>query len=300
STNILGGPVTVPAPSGSVRPSGPTNTDADGHLVLYHSNTSTSYDYWQATTALDSAGHSTGGGHLGTAILEAGAVDFFDVRGSGSNPDGLSSATAVGAPLLAGKILPEDIQAGAINHALAFAIPRPRNTNTSNPYEPLKSDYFYPAATTETDFYNSNPQALASGQRIRLKQTLIDEEDKPINESTLAPITRIFLTALRNYGAYLMDNSDGFVFYAEDIHTANLTLSDQKVNELIGQPSSSSLPQGKTKWQIVIEKLNLDLETIALASGPWWEYGNGGKDPATATYNVSNFEVVEPATAPNP
>lgn len=286
-----GGPVPVPAPAGTVRPAGPEDTDSDGHLVLYHPETFTAYDFWNATTVRDGQCQSRGGGLTGNTILEAGVVDFFDVRGPGANPDTCYSARAVGTPLLAGLILPEDVEGGAISHALSFAIPCPRNLS-DDPFEPLSSDYFYPASTTETDYYNTNPNALAAGQRIRLKQTLVDDEGNPLDETQLAPITRMFLTALRTYGAYLVDNAGGFIFYAEDIHTANLDMTDAEVQELIG---GSSLLEGQTKWEIVIKKLNEELGQIPFAYGPWPE----GQDPATAEFTTANFEVVAPATRPD-
>lgn len=289
-----GGPVTIPAPAAAVRPAGPQETEADGHLVLYDPDASQEYDFWQATTVRDEECQSQGGGQTGTSILEAGTADLFDVRGPGASPDTYSSARATGPPLLAGLILPEDVDSGAIAHALAFAIPGPRNLS-DDPSGPLPSDYFYPASTTEVDFYNTDPSAMAAGQRIRLKQTIVDEEGNPIDEEDqLSPITRMFLEALRTYGAYLVDNAGGFSFYAEDVHTADLHQTDDEVNTLIGEPPGSALPAGKTKWQIVIEKLNLELELIPIAYGPWTE----GQDPGTATIDTPNFEVVEPAQVP--
>jgi hypothetical protein len=288
-----GVPVTVPAPAGTVRPAGPEDSDADGWLVLYDPDTFTAYDYFAATVQGDGDCRSFRGGMVGSQITEAGVVDFFDVQGPGANRDTYYSARAVGTPLLAGLILPEDIESGVIAHALSFAIPGPRNTSR-DPYEPLPSDYFYPASTTETDFYNTNPRALAAGQRIRLKQTIVDEDGQPIDESEFAPITRMYLAALRDYGAYLVDNAGGFTFYAEDIHTAVLHLSDDEVNALIGQPPGTPLPAGMTKWQIVFEKLGEELELIPFAEGPWED----GQDPATATIETSNFEVIEAATVP--
>ena len=230
---------------------------------------------------------------VGERILQAGAVDFFDVRGPGTNPDDTSSARAVGTPLLAGMILPEDIESGVIAHALSFAIPGPRNTSF-NPENPKPSDYFYPASTTETDFYNRDSDALASGQRIRLKQTIVDEEGQLIDESELAPITRMFLAALRDYGAYLVDNAGGFTFYAEDVHTAVLNLSDDEVNALIGEPAGNPLPDNMTRWQIVIERLGNDLGLIPLAISP----GDEEPRPRSAEIEIANFEVVEPADRP--
>ena len=287
-----GGPVPVPATAGTVRPASPRGAESDGHLVLYQPDTFMEYDFWQATTQRTGECQSRGAGYTGTAILEAGAVDFFDVRGSGSNVDTYSSARAAGPPLLAGLILPEDVESGAISHALALAIPGPRNLS-SDPFEPLPSDYFYPASTTETDFYDTNPHALAAGQRIRLKQSLVDDSGHPVDENQLTPITRMFLAALRTYGAYLVDGAGGFAFYAEEITTADLHLTDDQVNALIREPPGTPLPAGRTKWQTVMRALNGELVQIPFA------YGTVGQDPpATAQVTTANFEVVEPASRP--
>ena len=288
-----GGPVIVPAPAGMVRSAGPENDDADGHLVLYDPDTMIVYDYFAATSQRDGECRGFEGGSTGNLILQAGVVDFFELHGSGASPDGYYSARAVGTPLLAGLILPEDIESGEIAHALSFAIPGPRNTSR-DPYEPKESDYFYPVSTTETDFYNTDANALASGQRIRLKETIVDEEGDVIDENELAPITRIYLTALRDYGAYLVDNAGGFTFYAEDVHTAVLHLSDDEVNALIGESLGTLLPVGMTKWQIVIETLGEDLELIPLAVSP----GDEEPRPKSAEIETANFEVVEPAFSP--
>ncbi len=285
--------MTVPASAGVVRPAGPEDADADGWLVLYDPDTFTAYDFFAATIGGAGDCGSFRGGMVGDRITEAGVVDFFDINGPGANADGDYSARAVGTPLLAGLILPEDIESGVIAHALSLAIPGPRNLSRDQ-YEPLSSDYFYPASTTETDFFNTNPMALASGQRLRLKQTLADEEGDLIDESELAPITQMFLAALRDYGAYVVDNAGGFSFYAEDSHTAVLHLSDDEVNALIGQQPGTPLPEELTKWQIVFEKLGEEMELIPFAVSP----GDDEPNPKTAQVEAANFEVVEAAQAP--
>ena len=287
------GSVAIPAPAGLVRPSGPASTEADGHLVLYDVANHREYDFWQATTVRDGVCQSRGGGLLGSAILEAGAIDVFDVLENGTNRDTYFSARATGVPLLAGLILPEDVESGVISHALAFAIPGLRNLS-DDPQEPSHADYFYPATTTEGEFYSTNPHALAAGQRIRLKETIVDENCSPIDEASLSPITRMFLAALRNYGAYLVDNAAGFTFYAEDIYTASLDMSEDEVNALIGRPAGTPLPTDKTRWQVVIEKLNRELEGIPFACGP------STSDPSQATITAANFEVIAPATVGRP
>ncbi|MCD4722734.1 MAG: hypothetical protein K8S13_23185 [Desulfobacula sp.] len=283
------GMIQVPTSAGNIRPAGPQDTGADGHLVLFDTQTGQAYDFWQATTAQDMSGNNLGGGQTGAAILAMGAVDYFDTNGTGVNADGISSARATGVPLLAGLILPEDIESGSINHALGFAIPFPRNLNTADPFTPLSSDYFSPASTTETDYYSTNPNALAAGQRIRLKQTIVNENGQTIAESGVSPIMLMFLTALRTYGGIVVDNAGGFSFYAEDIHTGNLQLTDDQVNQLIGNTIGTQIPSNKTKWQLVLETLARELEQIPLAFGPW----TSGQDPATASITTSNYDVVD-------
>ena len=73
------------------------------------------------------------------------------------------------------------------------------------------------------------------------------------------------------------------------------TVTDDEVNALIGQPPGTPLPAGRTKWQVVMEQLNLDLEMIPIAYDASWQDGD---DPATAVYDIANFEVVEPAARP--
>ncbi len=102
----------------------------------------------------------------------------------------------------------------------------------------------------------------------------------------------MFLTALRTYGAYMVDNAGGFTFNAEEITTAVLDLTDAEVNGLIGQLSDNPLPANKTRWEIVMETLNEDLWEMPIACGPWTD----GQDAATAMITTANFEVVEPAT----
>lgn len=104
----------------------------------------------------------------------------------------------------------------------------------------------------------------------------------------------MFLAALREYGAIMVDNAGGFVFYAEDIHTGNLAVSDDQVNALIAENAGTPLPVGKTKWRIVVEALRDELAEIPIAYGPWED----GDNPTAATITDSNFDVVANASRP--
>jgi hypothetical protein len=102
----------------------------------------------------------------------------------------------------------------------------------------------------------------------------------------------MFIAAMRTYGAIVVDNAGGFTFSAEDYHTAVLPLSDAEVNALAGRAAGTPLPADKTRWQLVIEALNLDLETIPFA------YGSCAAE--TSVVGTANFEVVEPASEVSP
>jgi hypothetical protein len=282
-----GGPVEVPQCAGAVRPSGPAGLDSDGYLILVAGETA--YDFWQATTVREGECQSMGAGLPGPAILQAGQADFGDIHGTGANPAGVRGGRPTGTPLLAGAILPEDVASGDIAHALAVAIPGVRN-RSSDPSSPLAADVVYPAASTDGVRYSINDDALAAGQRLRLRGTVVGSDGNLIDENELTPITRMFLRALRRYGAYVVDTADGLSFFAEDIHTAVLDLGDDQVNTLIGRPAGTPLPSDRTRWQLVIETLNQELAAIPFADGPC----NG----AATTVETANFVVVEPATGP--
>jgi len=288
--STLGGPLILPACAGDVRPADPPGEESDGWLVLYDPTTFTAYDFWQASTQRDGPCRSRGGGLIGSSILEAGYADFFDVRGTGVNAFEVFSARAAGTPLLAGAILPEDVESGSIDHALALGLIGLRNLSPE-PCELLESDVFYPASATECQYYNTNPNALAAGQRLRARPTLVDHAGNVIDEEAqLAPITRMIFAALRTYGAYVVENAGAFTFWAEDIHTAVLDLTDDEVNALIGEEPGTPIPAGVTKWQLVIEAVNADLWEISIP------IAYGDCSGASSTVTTANFEVVEPAT----
>jgi len=187
-------------------------------------------------------------------------------------------------------ILPEDVEngmaTGSFGHALGVAIPGPRNLNPGNPQP---ADVFYPAATTENEYYSMNPSALAAGQRLRMKSTLVSDDDlcPVIDEDQLAPITRMFINTMRTHGAYVVDNAGGFTFYAEDYNTATLNLSDAEVQTLIGGP----IPSGYTKWEAVMETLNDDVVGMSNVPFACGEVCDG----ASTIISVPNWEVVDPA-----
>lgn len=288
----------VPRLSGPVRPAGPEGLDADGHLVLYDSAENCEYDFWNATTLLKDNDKTDGGGHMGDAILFAGSAETFKLNGLGAqrlraNCKPLTSSRATGVPLLAGLLVPEDFQQGAaakIEHALVFSLPKLRHLCPDDDGDvTVPPDFVYPATKTETTQPLQKRYALAAGERIRLKpkgSTLWCEDGGEFDEQAAAPVTQKYLDALREYGAYLVDASGGFTFYAEDYRTANLKLSRADFNELMGRDPDTPLPTEESQWETLMACLQEDLRHIALAVDTGSEF-------------KSNFEVVEDAKPPS-
>jgi hypothetical protein len=285
----------IPLPAGLIRPSCPYGLDSDGHLVLYDAENRLEYDYWNATTAVD--GKATlGGGREGKRVLFAGSVERFEVKGFGAQQldakcRPLTSARATGVPLLAGLLASEDLAAGAnseIGHAMVFAMPELRHLCPSAADPDVPFDFVYPATKTESSHPLEDRFALAAGERIRLKpaaEGLRDVHGHLIDESKLAPITRIYLDALRKHGAYLADGALAFAFYAEDWRSANLELPKPEFNHLRGAPTDAELGTDSTQWRELMVTLRKDLYKIPFAV------------EVDVTLHA-NFEVIEDAPPP--
>ncbi|WP_298867903.1 hypothetical protein [uncultured Gimesia sp.] len=251
----------VPTAECEFRPAGPAALESDGAVILYDDKTKMEYDFWQVSTHQDVRGKSTGGGIAGDEILATGSASQFDVAGVGARTpeiDPSGSSRASGLPYLGGLLIPEDLADGIkskIKHALIFALPQLRYFPKQLQEDP--PNWVYPATRTECTNGIANPNALAAGQRILLRDVLhgrgdfADTTSDLIKDESLPPIVRIFLDVLYNYGAYLVDGAGGFSFAAEDIHTANMT--EEQAKDLTGL---SQLNEKVTPWQAVIETLN--------------------------------------------
>lgn len=296
----------IPIPHSAVRPSAPSGIDSDGALILYNPDTMESYDFWQATTP------AGGAGVTGEGVIAAGAIAWFrtdaddqspgcqlpacDARNPGSLPR--NSARATGLPYLGGLLLPEDIAHECIQHALTFALPRLRHRACSDQCD--LPDYVYPASNTETSNFSSNPFTLAAGMRIRLTKTIVDDVGAEIDESAhqVSPITKVFLRALREYGAFLVDGAEGFPIAAEDSNTGNLRITDAKLSDLCGLARAkieSKLNDGMTKWQIALETLNEQLSWIMSPNDEHIPFAAVKIDGSLRP----NFEVVESLPIPD-
>jgi hypothetical protein len=111
----------------------------------------------------------------------------FDLRSNALRPDGYTSADAAGLPILPGLARLDEVQTGAIGHALRVTIPRTQNA------------YIHPA--THAASSSTDPALPPMGLRLRLKSTY--------DISALYGQARVIARALQVYGALVADNTGG-------------------------------------------------------------------------------------------
>ena len=114
----------------------------------------------------------------------AGSGAVFDLGSNALRPAGWTSADAAGLPILPGLVRKQEIDAGAINHALRFTAPVTRR------------QYVYPARHYASDSTSASLPPM--GLRVRLKATA--------SLGGLSHDAKVIAVALQRYGMILADN----------------------------------------------------------------------------------------------
>jgi len=177
----------------------------DGWFTILNRREGVAYDLWRARRAGD--------------VISYDFMRRWALNGPGYQKPASVSARGSGLPLFAGVLLPEEVAAGRIEHALAISVPRPP-----------QGSYLQPASATDG---HGRPTSLPEGARIRLRADryddlanlptcrgrLLDAEGE-YRSDCIAPRTnrkaaRAILTALREYGAIVVDRSRTPTLYAK-------------------------------------------------------------------------------------
>lgn len=111
---------------------------------------------------------------------------------------------ASGFPLIAGLIMPHEIKAGRINHALVFA------------YQRGRSEFFIPPASTAqaTIMEMNNLCGIPMGGRIQL------DPDIDVDTLKLSSACKVIARTLQEYGAFNGDYAGATVLYADNSPSA--------------------------------------------------------------------------------
>ncbi len=163
-------PGPYPIPADAPIEGGPHAKD-DRHVIVVQEGSCTLFELYKAVPRED-------GG------WSAASAARFDLAGHELRIEGHTSADAAGLPIFPGLVRLEEVEAGAIRHALRFTAPRTRK------------DYVWPARHAASPHADQTLPPL--GQRFRLKADF--------DVSGFSPINQAILTALKRYGMMLADN----------------------------------------------------------------------------------------------
>jgi hypothetical protein len=181
-------------------PSSPAiEAGSDRHMLILDTDDCTDYETYD--TQLTASGWTA----------ESGAVWPLDTNTL--RPEGWTSADAAGLPILAGLIRYDEVQAGAVNHAIRFTV----NDTSQGHIHPATHD----AATS------SDPNAPPMGLRIRLKASY--------NIGSFTGNSLVILRAMKKYGLMLADNGSNFYFQG----STDTRWNDNDLNQLKSVPASA-------------------------------------------------------------
>ena len=181
-------------------PSSPAiEAGSDRHMLILDTDDCTDYETYD--TQLTASGWTA----------ESGAVWPLDTNTL--RPEGWTSADSAGLPILAGLIRYDEVQAGAVNHAIRFTV----NDTSQGHIHPATHD----AATS------SDPNAPPMGLRIRLKASY--------NIGSFTGNSLVILRAMKKYGLMLADNGSNFYFQG----STDTRWNDNDLNQLKSVPASA-------------------------------------------------------------
>lgn len=167
----------LPIPSDAIVQGDPAALDpaTDRHLILIDTCTNTGYDIFQASRVF-----------VGGVVTSSWTIISLTTWTYTSNalwPATWTSANAAGTALLPEFVNWNEVNAGAINHAIGFTLPY-----THGPY-------LWPASHDA----NTGPVAFPPlGSRVRLKAS--------VDISGYSATNQVILTAMKKYGMILVDN----------------------------------------------------------------------------------------------
>jgi hypothetical protein len=167
----------VPIPDGARVPE-----DSDGGLVVIDRENECEYD-------LSRAEKRDGGG------WSAWFANALPLDGEGVYPRS-EAPSASGFASAAGMIMPEELEAGEIDHALAFTM---KNTKAGGPVRPA----------TGSDGRSTEPGAIPEGARLQLDPEL------DLDALGLQPHERTIAEALQRYGMFLVDTGGAVALRVE-------------------------------------------------------------------------------------
>ena len=175
-----------------IPPNAKPSEGTDATLVVYQPSSDKLWEFWRASHT-ESGWQAAWGGAIQSVSNNKGAYD--SEAWAGAKPWWGSSASSLS--IAGGLITLEDLERGAIDHALSLAIPNVRAGVYSSPAQ-------------RTDGTSASSLSLPEGAHLRLDPSLDLEKLK------MPPLTRMIARAAQRYGIFVRDRAKVIHFFAED------------------------------------------------------------------------------------
>jgi hypothetical protein len=225
----------------------------DRHAIMIEPGSCTLYELYDAH-------------YNGTSPSTAGSGATWSLRGNALRPPTWTSADAAGLPIFPGLLRVEEVQAGAVSHAIRFTA---QQTDRS---------FLWPARHQAGAA--GNPALPPMGARFRLRAGF--------DTSRYGPATRAVLTAMKQYGMILADNGSNWYFQG----AAEGGWSDTMISEL------KTVPAGQFD---AINEASLMLDpNSAQARQPGTPPAPPAPPPPPPAATAAPLPVVVPAPSPSP
>lgn len=138
---------------------------------------------------------------------------IWNLRSAGLRPDGWTSADAAGLPIFPGLVRYDEVEAGAVEHAIRVT------------FDVTRDAWVHPGSHCASD--ESSPSAPPMGMRLRLKAGY--------DTSGVTGEARVIAEALKRYGLLVADNGSNWYFQG----TSDRRWDDENLNQLKEVPGSA-------------------------------------------------------------
>jgi hypothetical protein len=173
--------------------------DGDRHVIAYDKSRCRLYELYQAFRKRNR--------------WEADSGVIWNLRDAGLRQEGFTSADAAGLPVFPGLARVDELQAGAINHAMRVVFDHTRDA------------WIHPATHCAGD--TDDPAAPSMGLRLRLRGSY--------DTSKITGQAGVIATALKHYGLIVADNGSNWFFGG----TSDRRWDDESLDQLKGIPTTA-------------------------------------------------------------
>jgi hypothetical protein len=191
------GPYPIP-PDAPVE--GGANSTGDRHVLVVDDAACRLYEMFDSHKQTDNS-------------WKAGSGAVFDLRSNALRSDYWTSADAAGLPIYAGLVRYDEVQAGAINHALRFTVAKTQKA------------FIHPATHYASDATDANLPPM--GLRFRMKASY--------SCASLSHEAQVVCAALKRYGMFVADNGSNWYISGEH----NPSWNDDALGDIKTIPGSA-------------------------------------------------------------